>query len=170
VPKEGYAMKIFRKSDPLRGPRMVVGLPILTLLAVSPVEGQLNLNGGATFSEALGGQWGIEGRIGVYPYGLPADFFVGADYFFTDCDEDCGLWGARVGGHLSLSTTGLRPFLSGSFVRRSWESGNRARTPTGWSVGTGVRVGFWKLSLQAELSREFLGEDLDRWVVRIGTG
>jgi hypothetical protein len=168
--RRGCAMKSVRHSLFSKVPRVVCLLQVLVFLAVSPVQGQLNLNGGATYAETLGGQWGIEARIAVYPYGLPADFFAGADYFFTDCEEDCGLWGARVGGHLSLSDTRLSPFLSGAFVRRSWESGARNRTPTGWSAGAGFRLVVWKVRIQAELSREFLGEKLDQWVIRLGTG
>ena len=163
-------MKIVFRFAFSRVPLAARCLPAMTLLAITPVHGQLNLNAGATVAEALGGQWGVEGRVGFYPSGLPVDFFVGADYFFADCTRDCGLWGARAGGHLSFPQPGIEPFVSSAFLRRNWESGEETRTPTGWSFGVGFRVVVWKLRLQAELSRELLGGDLDQWVIRLGTG
>jgi hypothetical protein len=143
---------------------------LLFLVGATPAEGQFNLNAGASYAEALGGQWGIEGRIGYYPPGLPMDFFGGAEYFFTDCQEDCSLWGWRLGGVLRTTTPGLQPFFSGALVGREWERGERELSKTGLALGAGFRMTVWKLGIRAEVAREFLGGDLDQWVFRLGTG
>lgn len=142
----------------------------LPLAAPPSVAGQLNLNAGASYAEALGGQWGIEGRIGFYPPALPVDLFGGVEYFLADCEEDCSLWGWRMGANLHTGTPGLQPFLSGSYVGRKWERGSRRLDRTGVALGAGLRVGVGKLRVQAEVSREFLGDDLNQWVFRVGSG
>ncbi len=143
----------------------------LTLMA-SPGEAQrhLNVNLGGSFAETLGGQFGVEARIGYSPSGKPADFFVGGDYFFADCREDCSLWGWRAGAHLHPSRPGSYPFISGAFGGREWERGEKSMKRTGVSLGVGYRKTVWKLRIQAEIAREFLGKELNQWVFRIGTG
>jgi hypothetical protein len=138
--------------------------------AATPSEGQLNLNLGAAYAEALDGQWGIEARIDSYPLAMPMTLFAGGEYFFASCDEDCGLWGWRVGGLIRSTTPGFQPFLSGAWVGREWERGERELSETGISLGVGFRITVWKLGIRAEASREFLGGDLDQWVFRLGTG
>jgi hypothetical protein len=150
----------------------LTSLVAVALLAISAqeLEAQLNLNGGASYAEALGGQWGVEGRIGFYPPAFPVDLFAGGEYFFASCPVDCALRGWWVGGTLHSTTPGFQPYLTAAYVGRKWERADQERSKTGKALGAGVRVGVWKLRMQVELTREFLGGDLDQWVFRIGTG
>ncbi len=139
---------------------------------VVPASAQkhINLNGGGSYAEALGGQFGVEARIGFYPSKRPVDLFVGGDYFFASCREDCNLWGWRLGAHVHTSNPGSYPFLSAAFGGREMKRGEESFSPTGVSVGAGYRLTVGKLRIQAEIAREFLGKELDQWVIRLGTG
>ncbi len=141
-------------------------------LVASPGMGQshVNLNGGGSYAEALGGQFGIEARLGFYPSNRPVDFFGGGDYFFASCEEECRLWGWRLGAHLHPSTNRSYPFISGTFGGRELKRGDKTSSRMGFSVGAGYRVTLGRVRIQAEISREFLGKDLNQWVFRIGTG
>lgn len=163
-------MKQPRTGHPGILPARSLMIMIFFAVGFSGVEAQLNLNGGASYAEALGGQWGVEGRLGFYPPGLPFDFFGGAEYFFADCEEECGLWGGRVGAILHSPTPGFQPYLTGAFVQRRWTLGDEQLDRRGMSAGAGIRVGLGKLRIQGEVTREFLGGDLDQWVIRLGTG
>ena len=139
-------------------------------IGASSVEGQLNLNAGLSYAEALEGQWGVEARVVVSPPGFPVDLFGGADYFFSQCDEECSLWGWRAGANLRMATPSLQPYLTGAYVGRKWELGDRRLDRTGLALGGGIRVGLGKLRIYTEITREFLGNDLNQWVFRIGLG
>jgi hypothetical protein len=156
----------------MKTPVPFVLLGAILAIGTSPAHGQrhVNLNGGGSYAEALGGQFGLEARLGYYPSNQPIDIFVGGDYYFASCKEDCSLWGWRFGAHLHPSTPGSYPFVSGAFGGREWERGVESSSRTGFSVGAGYRLMLGKVRFQVEISREFLGEDLDQWVFRIGTG
>jgi hypothetical protein len=145
---------------------------VFLLATTPPVSAQrhINLNFGGSYAEALGGQFGVEARLGYYPLEKPADFFIGGDYFFADCREGCSLWGWRLGAHLHPAKWTSYPFLSGSLGGREWKRGEKRFSPEGFSLGAGYRKIVGKLRIQIEVSREFLGEELDQWVFRIGTG
>jgi hypothetical protein len=142
------------------------------LATVAPASGQrhINLNLGGSYAEALGGQFGIEARLGFYPSKRPVDLFVGGDYFFASCREDCSLWGWRIGAHLHPSNPSSYPFLSAAFGGRELKRGEESWNRSGVSVGAGYRFTVGKFRIQAEIAREFLGKELDQWVIRLGTG
>ena len=149
--------------------RMLLVSVVFTAFGASQAEGQLSLVGGAAYTEALEGQWGIDARLGVDPPMLPIGFFGGADYFFADCSQDCSLWGWRLGAILHTATPGIQPYLTGAYLAREVERGGSAEKRIGVALGAGLRVraGF---RIQAEATWEFLGGGLDHWVVRIGFG
>ena len=151
-------------------PAIGVALVSLQAFGISDLNGQLNLNAGVSYAEALGGQWGIEGRVGWYPHPAPVDFFGGGEYFFADCTNDCSLWGGRLGATLHTDSPDVQPFLSAALVGRSWKRGEAETDRLGPALGGGVRLVWGKVRFQAEVSREFLKGDLNQWVFRIGTG
>jgi hypothetical protein len=143
----------------------LVGLAFLA----GPAEGQLTLAWSGVFTEALGGQWGGDVRLGVEPPLSPVGVFGGADYFFTECPETCGLWGWRVGGIVKSTNPVLQPYLTGALLVRELETGDTVGKREGLSLGIGLRLSFG-LMVQGEITREFLGEPLDHWVFRVGIG
>ncbi len=138
-------------------------------VGISTAEGQLNLVGGVSYAEALEGQWGIDARLGLDPPMLPVGAFLGADYFPASCDVDCSLWGWRAGVTLHTSTPAIQPFLTGAYVGRKWERGDEDMDKTGISLGVGLRLAF-RFLIRAEATREFLGGDLNQWVLRVNLG
>lgn len=141
---------------------------ILASATVS-AEGQLSLYAGGSYAEALGGQWGADVRLAYNFIVLPVEAFAGADYFLTDCEDPCGLWGWRIGGDLRFPIPGVTPFLSGAWVYREWELGLESLENRGLAIGGGISIDLG-IRIRAEASREFLGEDLDQFVVRVGLG
>lgn len=141
------------------------------ILASAPVsaEGQLSLYAGGAYAEALGGQWGADVRLAYNFIVLPVGVFTGADYFLTDCEDPCGLWGWWIGGDLRFPIPGVTPFLSGAWVHREWESGLEGLENRGPAIGFGINIDLG-IRIRAEASREFLGDDLDQFVVRVGLG
>jgi len=158
-----------RMSGLLRVSRLVWLL--LCFLAVCPsrTEGQLSLVTSVAYTEALEGQWGIDGRIGVDLPSLPVGFFGGADYFFADCREACSLWGWRVGAIIHTATRVAQPYLTGAYLEREMEEGDVSHRHHGLAFGAGIRVKA-VLKIQAEATWEFLGGKLNQWVFRIGLG
>ena len=147
---------------------LFLSLLCLALLA-DPVEGQITLVWSGVYTEALGGQWGGDVRLGIEPPLSPVGVFGGADYFATECPDHCGLWGWRVGGTVRSTTPGLQPFLTGAFLVRELEEGDTAAKNEGLSLGAGLRLSLGFV-IQGEVTREFLGEPLDHWVFRVGIG
>ena len=147
--------------------RVLFSALALLAAATSSAECQLNLMGGVSYAGALEGQWGIDARLGLDPPILPVGAFVGADYFLASCDVDCSLWGWRAGAILHSSAPAVQPYLTGAYVGRKWERGEENMDKTGISLGAGVRMGAG-FRIQAEVTREFLGDDLNQWVLRIG--
>lgn len=139
----------------------------LILISTSSVEGQLSLSAGGAYAEALDGQWGLDGVMSFGIPAFPADVFAGADYFWTSCDEDCSLWGWRLGGRVRFPVPVVSPYFTGALVGRKWELGNESLSEQGLSAGLGVSVKFG-FSVFGEVNREFLGDDLDQWVMRVG--
>ncbi len=138
-------------------------------LAFTPAQGQLEVWAGATYAEALDGQWGGDARLSYTFPALPVSVFAGGDYFLADCDEECSLWGWRFGGNLRVPFLGLTPYASGAWVNRKWESGDRIAEKEGLALGVGLSLGLG-LRVQVEASREFLGGDLDQWLLRASLG
>ena len=167
------------------GPRKVVSRigftylknPPLALVAAllfwavfpSPASGQLTLVGGVAHTRDLGGQWGADIRVGVDPPGLPLGVFVGADYFLTSCTEDCGLRGFRAGAILRSSVPVIQPYFTGAYVVRDRKLGDESKRWMGPAVGAGLRVTAG-IKIQAEATWEFFGDELNRWVFRVGLG
>jgi hypothetical protein len=146
-------------------------LAALVILAVgaAPAESQINVTGGVAYTNALEGQWGIDARLGLDPPMFPLGAFAGADYFPAECLERCSLWGWRVGLILHPAASALQPFLTGAYIGRERRLVDRTLQRTGLSLGVGFRVEFG-LRMRAAVTREFLGEGLDQWIVRIGVG
>jgi hypothetical protein len=144
---------------------------ILLLLAFAPLpgQGQVNLVAGAAYTEDLKGQMGVDLRLGVDPPMLPVGVFVGVDYFPARCDQECRLWSYRVGAILHTSTPGFQPYVTGAYLVRERELGGTTRKRVGMALGIGFRV-TTGLRIQGEATWEFLGGDLNHWVVRIGLG
>jgi hypothetical protein len=149
----------------------IVVLLAAGFLVVDPsaASGQVTVAAGIAQTQALGGQRGGDLRVAFMPPLLPVGFFAGVDYFFTDCAEDCSLWGYRIGGLLHTGTPAFQPFLSGGYVVRDLETDGVDSRRSGIALGVGLRVGVG-VSLYGEVSREFLGGPLDDWVFRIGLG
>ena len=158
-----------RMSSLFRGSRLV-WLPLFFLaFCPSRTEGQLSLVGSAVYTEALQGQWGIDGRLGVDLSALPVGFFGGVDYFFADCQEACSLWGWRAGAILHTATPVVQPYLTGAYLERVLEERDASQRHLGLAFGGGIRVEA-ALQIQAEATWEFLGGKLNQWVFRIGLG
>jgi len=100
---------------------------------------------------------------------FPIGFFAGVDYFFTDCEEECRLWGWRAGAILHTGTPVVQPYLTGAYLERELEEGDSSQKRTGLAFGAGLRVKA-ALRAQAEVTWELLGGKLDQWVFRIGLG
>jgi hypothetical protein len=148
--------------------RLILATAILAGTAAT-VEGQISLHAGVSYAEALGGQWGADARLGYHFISLPVEVFAGADYFPADCEEECSLWGWRLGGDLRFPIPGVTPYLSGAWVHREWERGAGSLNKEGVSLGIGISLELG-LRIRAEASREFLGGDLDQVVFRMGLG
>ena len=142
---------------------------VLALLAgtATTAQSQVSVSAGAAYAEALDGKWGVDGRLSfdfpVFPLGV----FAGADYFWTSCDEDCSLWGWNLGGKLRLPFPIVSPYVTGALVGRKWERGSESLDTQGMSAGVGADIKF-ALKLFGEVNREFLGDDLDQWVIKVG--
>lgn len=143
----------------------------LFFLAWNPLPGQaqLSLVAGAVHTKDLGGQTGVDARLGFDPPMIPVGFFAGADYFPASCDQGCKLWGYRAGAILHTSTPGLQPYVTGAYLVRERSLGDEAEKRFGMALGAGFRVttGF---RIQAEATWESLGGALNHWVFRIGLG
>ena len=143
----------------------------LFLVAWTPLpgHGQLSLVAGAVHTKDLGGQTGVDARLGLDPPLMPVGVFVGADYFPARCDPGCKLWGYRAGAILHTSTPGIQPYISGAYLVRERRLGDETEKRFGMALGAGFRVttGF---RIQAEATWESLGGSLDHWVFRIGLG
>jgi len=137
--------------------------------AASALAAQLKFSAGIAQTGALGGQTGGDLRVGLEPPLLPVGLFAGADYFLANCSDDCSLWGYRVGGVLRTGTPLFRPYLSAGWVVRKMDVGGQDSERDGLAVGAGVRVGAG-FSVYGEVTREFLGGPLNKWVVRVGLG
>jgi len=153
----------------LKTVKLLILASALWAIGVSPAECQLTLIGGVSYTEAEGGQWGIDGRLGLDSALLPIGFFGGADYFPSRCDVECGFWGWRLGLTLHPPSRTFQPFLSGAVLGREWTVPEGDLERTGMALGAGFRVdaGRWIL---AEATWEFLGEGFDQGVFRIGLG
>jgi hypothetical protein len=148
--------------------RFLLATAILAVTATS-AESQVSLHAGATHAEALGGQWGADARLGYNFIALPVEVFAGADYFLAGCEEDCGLWGWRLGGDLRFPIPGATPYVTGAWVHRERELGTVTKEKEGIALGVGISVDFG-FRIRAEVCREFLGGDLEQLVFRVGLG
>lgn len=131
------------------------------------VEGQLTLEAGISYAEALGGQWGGDVRLGYGLMASPAAVFIGADYYLADCEQRCGLWGWRIGGTLDIPIPWVTPYALGAWVHREKEFGAASREKEGLALGVGVGLDLGRL-IRGEVHREFLGGDLDQLVFKVG--
>lgn len=68
---------------------------------------------------------------------------------------------------IRLPIPAVSPYFTGALVGRKWELGTESLSKQGLSAGFGVSVKFG-LSVFGEVNREFLGDDLDQWVMRVG--
>jgi hypothetical protein len=100
---------------------------------------------------------------------MPLGVFGGADYYPASCEKSCSLWGYRVGAILHSSASTVQPYLTGGYVVRERKLDDTSEKRFGLAVGAGLRT-TKGLRVQAEATWEFLGDDLNRWVVRIGLG
>jgi hypothetical protein len=152
-----------------RAARSALLTVVCLAMGASAVQGQLKLWVGGAYTEALDGQWGADGRLAYNLIALPVEVFAGADYFLPDCEDDCSLWGWRLGGNLRLPVPGLTPYGSAAWVNRELGIGEGLERRDGVAIGVGLSLEVG-LKIQGEISREFLGGELDKTVFRLALG
>lgn len=132
------------------------------------LAGQVSVTVGGVQAEA-GREWGADARLWINPPLSPVGGYLGADYFLSDCFNDCGPWGLQVGGFLRSSFPVLQPYVTGAYVVRNVKADGETSNKSGLSLGVGARL-TRPMAIYAEASREFLGSDLKGWFFRIGFG
>ncbi len=152
--------------------RLLAGAAVAAALSLGAAEGasaQLYFGGHGAWAGDFG-DFGIGAQAGWDLPALPVDVAVGGEYFFPDCEEDCGLWGGYLAANLRFPFPIVRPYITGGWAYRSFDRGESDGSDNGFMAGGGVDLKLASVRAFAEWTYEFLEKrnGLEQGIVKVG--
>jgi hypothetical protein len=163
---------------PIRSVLLILGGPLLLLLAGLPASADAQLRWGVHgvhATDAFEGTSGAGIRGGLSLPAIPLSAAASWEYFFPSCPagaDGCGLRGATVDLNFEpcVVIPAVRPYVSGGFAWRRFAPGGAAEAQhvTGFTAGAGIQLGTSGFGAFGEGRYEMTDAPDDQLVWRLG--
>jgi hypothetical protein len=149
--------------------RLLVVSAAAVLILASPAESQIGFGGHvARATDAFGGSTGLGARVRLGVPLFPLSAAANVEYFFTDCDVDCSLWGATFDVNYALPIPLLTPWAGVGWSIRNVEVAGQDGTERGLNIGVGAQLNLTTLRPFVDVRYEMADAPEKQYIIRLG--